>query len=80
MMKTQKSRSHVHSNNTKQNGELVDWKKLVDRICSKVLLDKLNFLSVNQLKLMLKLKLNAQAKLCEIWKAINIAGNPTKSP
>ena len=42
--------------------------KLSDKICSKILLTKLNMLSVNQI--------NAHAKLLDMWKATHVEGNP----
>ena len=46
--------------------------KLSDKLRSRVLIAKLNFLSVNQL--------NAQTKLLEMWKATNIKDYPIKVP
>ena len=44
--------------------------KISDKIRTKSILEKFNILSVNQL--------NAQIKICDIWKAVNIENYPTK--
>ena len=44
--------------------------KVSDKISTKSILEKFNFMSVNQL--------NASIKLCDIWKAVNVENYPTK--
>ena len=43
--------------------------RISDMISTKSILEKFNLLSVNQL--------NAQIKLCDIWKAVNVTDYPT---
>ena len=45
--------------------------KLSDRVSTAYLLEKFNMLSVNQI--------NAQSKLLEVWKALNVPKYPLKS-
>ena len=45
-------------------------KTIIDKIKSKVLLENINMLSVNQL--------NAKIKILEIWKSLNVEGYPQK--
>ena len=51
-----------------QNDETNNWNKYSDRISTKQLLYQTNSLSVNQI--------NAQVKIQEIWKGINIEKYP----